>query len=123
MGYLQTHSVNVDLTGPYSVKTPKGVCKMLLLTAIDPATGWFEIKEIHDATSDSVSAAMDDMWFCRYLRPHKIGLDGGSEFKKLFYTIIANYGLERAQTTPYNRPPALLPHQLHTVLQLNTNPH
>jgi len=108
--------VNVDLTGPFSVKTPKGVRKILLLTAIDPATGWFEMKEIHDATSETVSAAMDDMWFCRYPRPHKIGLDGGSEFKKLFDSMIANYGLERAQTTPYNPQSNGIIERVHQVL-------
>jgi len=53
--------VNVDPTGPFTVKTPKGKQQILLLTAIDPAAGWFELKEIANASADTVSAAMDDM--------------------------------------------------------------
>jgi hypothetical protein len=92
------------------------VRQILLLTAIDPATGWFEMKEINDATSDTVSATMDDMWFCRYPRPRKIGLDGGSEFKKLFKEMIANYGLETAQSTPYNPQSNGIIERVHQVL-------
>jgi hypothetical protein len=35
--------VCLDLVGPWSVKTPSGVKKVRAITAIDPATGWFEI--------------------------------------------------------------------------------
>jgi len=108
--------VNVDLTGPFSVKTPKGVQKILLLTAIDPATGWFELKEIQDPSSDTVSAAMDDIWFCRYPRPRTIGLDGGSEFKKYFKQMITNYGLKPAQSTPYNPQSNGIIERVHQVL-------
>ena len=108
--------VNVDLTGPFTVQTPKGKQQILLLTAIDPATGWFELKEIADASSDTVSAAMDDMWFCRYPRPRIIGLDGGSEFKKYFKEMIKNYGLKTAQSTPYNPQSNGIIERVHQVL-------
>jgi len=108
--------VNVDLTGPFSVKTPKGVCKIHLLTAIDPATGWFETKEISDPSSDTVSATMDDMWFCRHPRPRTIGIDGGSEFKKFFDEMITNYGLTPAQSTPYNPQSNGIIERVHQVL-------
>lgn len=39
--------VNVDMIGPLSVKTPDGKTHQLqALTMIDPATGWFEVKDV-----------------------------------------------------------------------------
>ena len=94
--------VNVDLIGPWSVKTPKGTRTLRALTIIDPATGWFEMKEIGAPDSATTAAAMDDVWFSRYPRPQIIGFDGGSEFKSVFEETIANYGLEKHPTTAYN---------------------
>ena len=94
--------VDVDLIGPLSIKTPSGTHQLRAITMIDPATGWFEMKEIEAPDSASTSAAMDDVWFSRYPRPKIIGFDGGSEFKSVFAETIANYGLEAAITTAYN---------------------
>jgi hypothetical protein len=35
--------VNVDLIGPYVVRTPKSTHTLRALTLIDPVTGWFEV--------------------------------------------------------------------------------
>ena len=43
--------VNVDLIGPYSVKTPTKKYSFRAMTMIDPATNWFEIAVIHDPNS------------------------------------------------------------------------
>jgi hypothetical protein len=40
--------VQVDLIGPWKVKSPSGVTSLRCLTAIDPATSWPEICEITD---------------------------------------------------------------------------
>jgi hypothetical protein len=40
--------VQVDLVGPWTVKTPSGINKLRSFTGIDPATSWFEICEISD---------------------------------------------------------------------------
>ena len=61
--------VNVDLIGPLTVNTPRGAHQLNALTMIDPATGWFEVKEIAQRTADSVAAAFDDSWLTRYPRP------------------------------------------------------
>ena len=37
--------INVDMMDPLTVKTVKGKKTLLVLTMIDPATGWFEVKE------------------------------------------------------------------------------
>jgi hypothetical protein len=94
--------VNVDLIGPWSVKTPKGTQTLRALTIIDPATGWFKMKEIEALDSITTIAAMDDVWFSRYPRPQIIGFDGGSEFKSVFEETIANYRLEEHTTTYHN---------------------
>ena len=67
--------VNVDMMGPLTVKTAKGKKNLLVLTMIDPATGWFEVKDIPEQSSDACSKAFDDTWLCRYLRPQIIGYD------------------------------------------------
>ena len=41
-------TVQVDLVGPWTVKTPSGKKQLLDFTAIDPATGWFEVVDIKD---------------------------------------------------------------------------
>jgi transposase InsO family protein len=94
--------INVDLIGPWRVKTPKGPRELRALTIIDPATGWFEMKEISDPTAASTSAALDDVWLSRYPRPQVIGYDGGGEFKADFAETIKNYGLSKKITTAYN---------------------
>ena len=83
---------------------------------IDPATGWFEMKEIDAPDSASTSAAMDDVWFSRYPQPRTIGFDGGSEFKSIFEETIENYGLEKATTTAYNPQANGIIERVHQVL-------
>ena len=50
---LAWNRVNVDMVGPYTVKTPTKTYELRALTMIDPATGWFEVKDISAATSDA----------------------------------------------------------------------
>ena len=94
--------INVDLIGPWSVKTPKGTLTLRALTVIDPTTGWCEMKEINDPSAASTAAALDDVWVSRYPRAQIIGYDGGSEFKQVFAETIKNYGLTDKVTTAYN---------------------
>jgi len=94
--------VDVDLIGPFSVKTPTGKRHLRALTMIDPATGWFEIKALEDPKSANVMAAMDDTWLARYPRPQFVGYDNGSEFKSVFHEMIQNYGMRPARSTAYN---------------------
>ncbi len=95
--------VNVDLIGPYTVKSADGKTHELrAMTMIDPATGWFEIKDIKRATAEEASAAFDDVWLSRYPRPQYIGFDNGGEFKNVFNEMSINYGLKRKPSTAYN---------------------
>jgi hypothetical protein len=61
--------VQVDLIGPWKVKTPNGVKTQRCFTSIDPATPWPEICEITDKRSQTVMDAFHNNWLCRYPRP------------------------------------------------------
>ena len=47
---------------------------------IDPATGWFEIKQYDDKRAISVAEVVEQQWLNRYPWPLKIQVDRGSEF-------------------------------------------
>ena len=72
----------VDLIGPYKVKTKRGrkLPELKCVTMIDPATGWFEIKQYDDKKSITVANIVEQEWLTRYPRPYLITLDRGSEF-------------------------------------------
>ena len=85
----------VDLVGPLTVTIDRKKDRshtLKAMTFIDPATGWFEIAEIDAKDSASISQKLDLVWLSRYLRPHTIIFDNGSEFKKksvIFFGIMA----------------------------------
>ena len=89
----------VDLVGPYTIKR-KGKNKKLTLwavTMIDPATGWFEIKEIKDKTAINVANIVEKTWLTRYPWPTEITYDKGTEFMADFATMITNdYGIRKS---------------------------
>jgi hypothetical protein len=43
--------VDVDLIGPFTIKTLPGKKEVLALTMIDPSTGWFEVKYVRDKSA------------------------------------------------------------------------
>jgi hypothetical protein len=47
---------------------------------IDPATGWFEIKQYDDKKSITVTNIVEQEWLMCYPRPSLITLDCGSKF-------------------------------------------
>ena len=108
--------VNIDLIGPLSVNTPSGTFKLDALTMIDPATGWFELKEVRERTANIVAQSFDDAWLSRYPRPQEIGFDNGGENKGLFNTLIENYGMKRKPTTTYNPQANGIVERVHAVL-------
>ena len=54
----------VDLIGPYMIKETKNKKKIVLwcITMIDPATGWFEIKEIKNKLAINVADIVEQTW-------------------------------------------------------------
>ena len=108
--------VNVDVVGPYTVKTPKGKRTLIAMTMIDPATGWFEIAPLEENDSYSTQKVFDSYWLARYPRPKYCGCDNGSHFKRYFTELIDNYGLIRKPSTEYNPQSNGIIERVHQVL-------
>jgi cation transport regulator ChaB len=69
----------------------------------DPATGWFEVAEIRNKTSEGTAKILDQTWFCRYPRPKRCISDNGNEFLgKEFQELLQSYGVKSVATTVKN---------------------
>ena len=114
--------VNVDIIGPFTVKTPSKVWTLYCLTMIDPVTGWFEVIDLKGDFLDkkksamSVMSAFDETWLCRYPRPQEIGFDNGSEFKNVFEQMCDNYAMKKKHSTAYNPQSNGVIERIHQVL-------
>ena len=90
----------VDLIGPYNfTQSNRETIQLWALTMIDPATGWFEIREIKSKRADIIANLVEQTWLVRYPWPDTIVMDRGSEFKAEFYSMI---------TTDYNIKPKVI---------------
>ena len=108
--------VDLDMVGPFKIKTPSGEKELRALTMIDPATGWFEVKDVAAPDSENCMIAFDDTWLCRYPRPQFLGYDGGSEYKAMFNQLRMNYGLKGIQSSSYNPQSNGIVERVHQVL-------
>ncbi len=94
----------VDLIGPYTIKR-RGKNNLILwcLTMIDPATGWFEMREIPNKEAITVANLVEQTWLTRYPWPNQIVFDRGKEFMGEFARMVENdYGIKRKPTTTRN---------------------
>jgi hypothetical protein len=95
----------IDLIGPYKIERKNKTKKPLILralTMIDPATGWFEMKEIKTKAADSVaySTSLEQTWLTRYPWPTQMIFHRGSKFKaELSQTIKKYYGIKSTKST------------------------
>ena len=90
----------VNLIGSYKIQTKKcghKIPELMHVMMIDPATGWFEIKQYDDKKSITVANIVKQEWLARYPRPYLITLDQGSEVSgKDFHDMCINdYGIKR----------------------------
>ena len=108
--------VNIDMIGPFTVKTPTRKLKLRAITMIDPATGWFEVKDIADPTALACQNAFDDIWIARYPRPQYIGFDNGSEYKAEFKELCDNIGIKTKPSSTYNPQSNGIVERVHQVL-------
>ena len=108
----------MDLVGPYSVKVKgtKEDIQLRAMTMIDPATGWFEVKEIDEPTAECCQEAFDDTWLSRYPRPRKIGYDNGGEFKSVFKELCANMDMKPKRSLSHNPQSNGIIERVHQVL-------
>ena len=104
------------MIGPLTVKTPTKTLQLRALTMIDPATGWFEVKDVASPSAEACMAAMDDTWLSRYPRPQYIGYDNGSEYKNVFNEMRQNYGMTAKPSTAYNPQSNGIVERVHQVL-------
>lgn len=96
----------IDLIGPYTINRKnkkKDPLTLWALTMIDPATGWFEMREISTKSADNIANVLEQAWLTRYPWPHKLIFDRGSEFKAEVTNMIRNdYGVTVRPTTTRN---------------------
>ena len=94
----------VDLIGPYHIKRPgKETLTLWCVTMIDPATGWFEMKELPNKYAITVANIVEQTWLTRYPWPTRITYDKGTEFMAEFADMVKNdYGLSKHGATKRN---------------------
>ena len=120
------HTVCVDLVGTYTVKANVRqldgsikVCelKLLAMTFIDPATGWFEIAEVPliDQSSARTSQLFDRVWLARHPRPRRVICDNGSEFKKNFQPLLKDLAIKPICTSVKNPQSNAILERIHQV--------
>jgi Integrase zinc binding domain len=87
----------VDLIGPYTVKQKYNEpLRLWCVTMIDPATGWFEMKEIQNKQAINIANIVEQTWLTRYPIPQILTYDRGTEFMAEFAEMIQNdYGIKR----------------------------
>jgi IS30 family transposase len=94
--------VQVDLVGPWKVKTPSGTKILRCFTVIDRATSWPEIVEITDKRSQTAMDVFHNNWLWCYPRPVQVTFDNGSEFKSVFKEMCDSLGIKCSPATSYN---------------------
>ena len=92
--------VCVDLIGPYKISTVELWC----VTMIDPATGWFKIREVPGTKcADVIANIVEQAWLTRYPWPQQVILDRGTEFLAEFATmVVQDYGVKRKPISKRN---------------------
>ena len=95
----------VDLIGPYTIhRKGKKDLSLWCVTMIDPATCWFEIKELPGTKrADIVSLMVEQTWLNRYPWPQKVITDRGTEFMAEFIKLVKEeYGAIKKTITARN---------------------
>ena len=104
------------MVGPLTIKQGRKTYELLLLTMIDPATGWFELKDLSNQTAKACEKAFDDTWLSRYPRPQKIGFDNGKEYKATFAQMCKNMGIKAKKSLKYNPQSNGIVERVHQVI-------
>ena len=96
--------LSVDLIGPYKIKRQgKPELTLWCVTMIDPATGWFEMREIPNKEAITIANLVEQTWLTRYPWPQILTYDRGSEFMGEFAAMIEeDYGITRKGITTRN---------------------
>jgi transposase InsO family protein len=94
----------VDCIGPYTIKRKnKKSLTLWCVTMIDPATGWFEMRELPNKYASTLANIVEQTWLTRYPWPQIINYDRGTEFMAEFAEMVENdYGIKRKPITKRN---------------------
>ena len=118
------HTLCIDLIGPYTFgynNHPKddNEIKLHALTMMDPATGWFEIRQVPTKRADFIANLIEFAWLTRYPTPTEIIMDRGGEFGAEVAAMFKHeYGIKRKMISTRN-PQANMVERVHqTVHQL-----
>ena len=123
---VQWHQLCVDLIGPYKIPinkfakskdVKKKYSTIWCVTMIDPATSWFEMKQIPNKEAHTVAQAVEQAWLTRYPWPKKITFDKGSEFKAEFAAMIEEEnGIKKRGISPRNPQANSVLERIHQVI-------
>ena len=108
----------VDLIGPYTIER-KGHKPLTLwcVTMIDPATGWFEMRELPNKEAITVANLVEQAWLTRYPWPTQLTYDKGTEFMAEFAQMIVNdYGIQRRGITVRNPQANAIMERIHQTI-------
>ena len=84
---------------------------------IDPATSWFEMKQIQNNETITVASAVEQCWLSRYPWPKKITFDKGSEFMAEFAKmVVEEYGIKKKGITARNPQANAILERIHQVI-------
>ena len=94
----------VDMIGPYTIpRKGKSTLTLWAVTMIDPATGWFEMKQVNTKRADVIANLVEQTWLSRYPWPTSLIIDRGTEFMAEFAEMIINdYGIKKKPITTRN---------------------
>ena len=108
----------VDLIGPYTIKNQSSKPLTLwCMTMIDPATGWFEMREIPNKRADTIANIVEQAWLTRYPWPTQVIFDQGSKFMAEFAAMVRDdYGIKRKPITKRNPQANAMIERVHQVL-------
>ena len=108
----------VDMIGPYTIKDKNGKVHILhCVTMIDPATGWFEMKDVKEKDAATVANLVEQVWLTRYPWPQEIIYDRGSEFMGLFATMVSeDYNIKKRPITVRNPQANAILERIHQTL-------
>lgn len=85
---------------------------------IDPATGWFEIKDVPGSKhADVVANIVEQIWINRYPWPKRVILDRVTEFMAEFFQMVQEeYGVKKKPITKRNPQDNTIVERIHQTI-------
>ena len=111
------HTPCIDLLGACAFGKGKKETTCHCLAMIDPATGWFEIVEVHSKQADKIINLLEFTWLTRCPWPTQVIMDRGKEFAaEVRDTLIRECGVIRKVITTRNPQANAMVERAHQVI-------